>query len=120
MPWASSLEDVARVVVPGWLLRHEGINVESLERRFFIVDEEQVEVNLYGGGTKDGERIVVLGEVKSRIYGKEVRESWERLSRVEELLKAPTYKLMFGFLIHPTAEKEAEALEMRLIASYMR
>jgi hypothetical protein len=28
-----SLEDIARVVVPGWLLRHEGIEVESLESR---------------------------------------------------------------------------------------
>jgi hypothetical protein len=115
-----SLEDIARVVVPGWLLRHEGIEVESLERRFLTVDGEQVEVNLYGEGKKGGERIVVLGEVRSRIYGDDVRETWGKLSRVEEALKAPTYKLMFGFLIHPTAEKEAETLKMKVIASYMR
>ena len=115
-----SLEDIARVVVPGWLLRHEGIRVESLERRFLEVDGRLVEVDLYGEGAKEGHGIVVLGEVRSRIHGRDVKEAWEKLSKVEKTLKAPTYKLMFGFLIHPTAEKEAEARGIRLIASYMR
>jgi hypothetical protein len=115
-----SLEDIARVVVPGWLLRHEGIEVESVERRFLEVYGEQVEVNLYGEGVRKGEKVVVLGEVRSRIYVKDVRESWEKLSKVEKMLKEPTCKVMFGFLIHPTAEEEAKAHGIRLIASYMR
>jgi hypothetical protein len=31
------LEDMARAVVPGWLHRHEGIDVEDLVRKFFTV-----------------------------------------------------------------------------------
>jgi len=30
-------EDMARAVVPGWLYRHEGIEVENLVRKFFTV-----------------------------------------------------------------------------------
>ncbi|MEM4199960.1 MAG: hypothetical protein QXR91_00180 [Nitrososphaerales archaeon] len=48
------LEDVARVVVPGWLFRHEGIAVDDLVRRFFVVDGVEVELNLYGEGLKGG------------------------------------------------------------------
>ncbi|MEM4164873.1 MAG: hypothetical protein QXJ86_03420, partial [Nitrososphaerales archaeon] len=53
------LEDVARVVVPGWLFRHEGIAVDDLVRRFFVVDGVEVELNLYGEGLKGGVRVVI-------------------------------------------------------------
>jgi len=115
-----SLEDVAKVVLPGWLLRHEEINIESLERKFLEVNGELIEVNLYGEGEKNGLKITVIGEAKSRIYEKDVKDFCKKISMLEKTLKPPVYKLMFGFLIHPTAEKEAEAYGIKLIASYMR
>ena len=115
-----SLEDVAKVVLPGWLLRHEEINIESLERKFLEVDGELIEVNLYGEGEKKGLKVTVLGEAKSRIYEKDVKDFCKKVSMIEKALKPPIYKLMFGFLIHPTAEKEAEKYGIKLIASYMR
>ncbi|MEM4409901.1 MAG: hypothetical protein QXI19_14285, partial [Candidatus Caldarchaeum sp.] len=49
------LEDIARVVVPGWLQRHEGIVMaEEFTRKWITVDGEEIEVNLYGEGMKDG------------------------------------------------------------------
>ena len=115
------LEDVARVVVPGWLHRHEGIEVEDLVRRFFTVEGEEVKINLYGEGLREGRRVYILGEVKSRIYGDDVWRFYSAASNVAKLLKdGDAYMLMFGFYVHPTAEKAAEKLGVRLIASYMR
>jgi prefoldin subunit 5 len=115
------LEDVARVVVPGWLYRHEGIDVEDLVRKFFTVEGEEVEVNLYGEGSRGGRKVYVLGEAKSRIYGDDVWRFYSAASKVAKLLKdGDVYMLMFGFYVHPTAEKAAEKLGVRLIASYMR
>ena len=115
------LEDVARVVVPGWLHRHEGIEVEDLVRRFFTVEGEEVEINLYGEGLREGRRVYILGEAKSRIYGDDVWRFYSAASKVAKLLKdGDVYMLMFGFYVHPTAEKAAEKLGVRLIASYMR
>ena len=115
------LEDVARTVVPGWLYRHEGIDVEDLVRKFFTVEGEEVEVNLYGEGSRGGRKVYVLGEARSRIYGDDVWRFYSAASRVAKLLKeGDVYMLMFGFYIHPTAEKAAEKLGVRLIASYMR
>jgi uncharacterized coiled-coil protein SlyX len=68
------LEDISRVVLPGWLSRHEGIEVDELTRTFLEVDGEVVEINLYGVGVRDEEKVVILGEARSRIYEHDVKE----------------------------------------------
>ncbi len=114
------LEDVAKVVVPGWLYRHERIEVE-LERKFVYVDDELIEVNLYGDGRRDSEAVIVVGECKSRIYEGEVREFAEKLEKLVKAFQGKRmYTFMFGFLIHPSAEREARERGITLIASYMR
>jgi hypothetical protein len=85
------------------------------------VEGEEVEVNLYGEGSRAGRKVYVLGEAKSRIHGDDVWRFHSAVYRIAKLLKdGDVYMLMFGFYIHPTAEKAAEKLGVRLIASYMR
>ena len=116
------LEDVARVVVPGWLHRHLGVEVESLRREFVEVDGEEVELNLFGEGTARGERVLVLGEVKSRIYEDDVnRFYYRKFARVSRLF--PELKkigVLFGYLVHPRASRRAKELGLHVIASYER
>ncbi|MCS6769335.1 MAG: hypothetical protein NZ570_02735 [Candidatus Caldarchaeum sp.] len=115
------LEDIAKVVVPGWLLRHEGIAVDGeLERRWFIVDGEEVEVNLYGEGEREGRRLVIVGDAKSRIYRREVEDFDEAAEKVAKVVGRELYKFLFGYLIHPSAEDEGRRRKVALIASYMR
>jgi predicted nucleic acid-binding Zn-ribbon protein len=114
------LEDIARVVVPGWLYRHEGIELESLTRKFIKVDGEELEINLYGEGSKGGVKITILGEARSRIYSSDV-ENFDRLvEKVKRFVPNNVYKLMFGYYVHPSAEQEAKKRGITLIASYMR
>jgi len=63
-----SLKDIAKVGVPGWLYMDEGIVVDELVGRFFMADGKEVKVNLNGEGLRESVKVVVLGEVKSRIY----------------------------------------------------
>ena len=115
------LEDIARVVIPGFLYKHEGIEVSDLGRRIIIINGEEVEVNLYGEGvSKDGKEIVVIGEVKSRIYSGDVSRFDEKSGKISKMVKGEVYRLMFGYLIHPVAEEEARRKGIKLIASYMR
>ena len=111
------LEDVARVVLPGWLERHLDVDVETLERRFVEVAGKEVELNLYGEGMRKGGKVTVVGEVMARIYGRDVEEF---ASKVENLTDKNILKVMFGFLIHPTAEKVAKEKDIILVASYMK
>ena len=114
------LEDIARVVVPGWLYRHEGIELESLTRKFIKVDGEELEINLYGEGSKGGVKITILGEARSRIYSSDV-ENFDRLvEKMKRFVPNNVYKLMFGYYVHPSAEQEAKKRGITLIASYMR
>jgi hypothetical protein len=117
------LEDVARVVLPDYLayrhnLQLEGEPGEELRRVFFEVDGGEVEINLYGEGRRDGQRAVVLGESKSRIYGREVRDFAKVLAQVEPLVEDEVVRVMFGFYIHPTALREAREKGILLVASY--
>ncbi|MCS7133477.1 MAG: hypothetical protein NZ921_01570 [Candidatus Caldarchaeum sp.] len=115
------LEDIARVVMPGWLLRHEGIRVDGeFVRRWFVVDGEELEVNLYGEGEREGRRLFLLGDVKSRIYRREVEAFDDRAEKVAKTVGGDVYKFMFGYLIHPSAEEEGRRRRVALIASYMR
>ncbi len=115
------LEDIARVMVPGWLERHEGIYVEDLQPKFFLVGDEEVQINLYGVGSKDGREIIVLGECKSRIYHHDVRRFVETLEKIRKVLVGKDiYAFLFGYLIHPRAEEEAKKYKIQVLATYMR
>ena len=111
------LEDIARVVLPGYLEFRYGLKVGRLERRWFQVDGEVVEFDLYGEGSRDGKPIVVLGEVKSRIYWREVVQFRDRLERVKPQVTRETVPLMFGYFIDLTAMEAAQE-DILLIASY--
>jgi len=114
------LEDIARVVVPGWLYRHEGIELENLTRKFIKVNGEELEINLYGEGNKGGAKITILGEARSRIYSSDVKGFDELAEKVKKFVPNNVYKLMFGYYVHPSAEQEAKKRGITLIASYMR
>ncbi|MEM4189833.1 MAG: hypothetical protein QW544_04905, partial [Candidatus Caldarchaeum sp.] len=115
------LEDIAKVVVPGWLQRHEGIVMaEEFVRRWITVNGEEIEVNLYGEGEKNGRKLVIVGEAKSRIYKREVEAFDAWAERVAVSVGGEVYKFMFGYLIHPSAEEEGRKRKITLIASYMR
>jgi predicted nuclease with TOPRIM domain len=112
------IEDLGKVMLPGYLERHFGIEVEELERKFFLVDGEEIEINLYGEGVKKGRGIIILGEAKSRIYRREVDDFIRDVSKLT--FREEVFKVMFGFFIHPSATELAEREEIVLVASYQR
>ena len=117
-----SLEDIARTVLPGWLYKHLGIEVERLERRFIEIEGREVEANLYGEGVRRGRRVVVIGEVKSRIYASEVRAFYERvyepLASRMQAAGVEAVGLLFGYLVHPSARELARRLGLHVVAAY--
>jgi len=112
-----TLEELARELGPAYLAQHYGIRVASLERRFFTVDSEEVEVDFFGEGTRDGERVVVVGEVRSRIYGRDVEALVRRVRSLAPQLAGTPVPALFGFVIHPSAREAAERTGVLLIAA---
>lgn len=119
------LEDVAKVVLPGYLERHLGIRLsgelgEELKRQWIGPEGSEVEINLYGEGEQQGQRVVVLGEAKSRIYGREVEQFDRAIQPIAGTLREKVVKVMVGYLIHPSASRMAAERDILLIASYQR
>ncbi|MEA3345096.1 MAG: hypothetical protein U9Q78_02445 [Chloroflexota bacterium] len=111
------LEDIARTILPGYLRWKYGVKVKRLGKRYYRVEGESLEVDLYAAGQRNGQSITVLGEVKSRIYEREVEGFQETLAQVRSQIEGEIFPLMFGYFIHPSGV-QAAGDEMVLIASY--
>jgi len=115
------LEDIARVVLPGWLHRHLSIEMNEFRREFLSVDGKRIEINLYGEGVMKGERVIIIGECKSRIYKRDVERFYRRVyTPVKDSVDVKVLGVMFGYLIYPDARKRAEELGLYVVASYER
>jgi multidrug efflux pump subunit AcrA (membrane-fusion protein) len=111
------LEDIARVVLPGYLKQRYGVTVERLERRIFPIDGQQFDIDLYAEGRRGRRRIVVLGEVKARIYAREVHYFQQVLQAVRPQLPAEPLPVLFGYFIDLSAMEAAQD-QILLIAAY--
>jgi hypothetical protein len=91
--------------------------VEALERRFFLLDGEEVEVDFYGEGVRDGQAVAVVGEVRSRIYGRDVESAVQGAQRLAPPIPGFPVPVLFGFVIHPSAREVAGRTGAILISS---
>jgi multidrug efflux pump subunit AcrA (membrane-fusion protein) len=117
------LEDVARVMVPGWFERHMDITIEGeLEPAYVSDGGLEVQVNLLGKGYRpSGEEVIIAGECKSRIHSGEVRSFARALETVKSAYKdKDVVAFMFGYLVHPTADTEAKGYDILVLAPYRR
>ena len=116
-----SLEDIGRVVIPGYLERHCGIKIEEPERKFIPCGKDYVEINLYAEGIKDSRKVIILGEAKNRIYKKEVMDFIKSLKKIENKFgDKEIFKLMFAYLVHPSGQELAKKNNIILVCSYQR
>lgn len=111
------LADLALEVVPAYLAQHYGIHGLELERRFFLVEGHELEVDLYGEGRRDGEAVAVIGKVPSRIHGRDVEGAVRQTARLAPQLRGTPVTVLFGFVIHPSAREAARRLGAIVISS---
>jgi hypothetical protein len=112
-----TLEELAREVTPAYLAQHYNIHTLQLDRSFIVVDGQELEFDLYGHGQRNGERVTVVGEVRSRIYGRDVEEAVRRTTRLAPQLSGTPVTVLFGFVIHPLARVAAQQLGAIVISS---
>ncbi len=121
------LEDVAKTMLPAFLQNRYGIKLfgppgEELWLNYFWVEGREVEINLYGEGERDGQKVIVLCESKSRIYRREVESFAQLMEQVEPLVKdkGEVLKVLFGYYIHHSAADAADERHILVVASYQR
>jgi hypothetical protein len=115
------VEDVARSMLPLWLGKHMGLKVDSLDRAFFQVGDKVLEVDLYGEALDStGGKLVIMGEVKSRIHGVDIKAFHEKAANLASMLGEGRRVLLvvFGLYAHPTAIVEAGKRGIILVTPY--
>lgn len=116
------IEDTARAFLPSWLLYNMDVEVPQLSRAFFIVEGKYVEVDFYGTGyhRKTGEKVIVIGEAKSRVHREDVISFAEKVEKITSTISFD-YKvitLIYGLYIHPSAFEEITRRNITLVSPY--
>ena len=99
-----SLENRAFKALPA-LLRGQGIQVEGrLLRRYVQIDGRERQVNIYGHGRREGERVLIVGEAKVRPSRREIDRFLRLARRLGEQEGLPVFPLFVAHDFPPAIE----------------
>ncbi|MDZ7263366.1 MAG: hypothetical protein ONB16_02195, partial [candidate division KSB1 bacterium] len=115
-----SLEDLSYDVLPACLEKYYQIEVDPLGRESFRVNGREIEVNVFGKGLEKatGKKLVIIGEVKTNITLKEVKDFIRVLKLLQKSFNEEIFPLLFGFRIRLDARELAKASNIRMFVSY--
>jgi len=109
-----SLENTAYKALPK-LLKSEGIEViGKLVRRYY----GEYQINLWGEGKRNGEKILLLGEVKVRPSRSEIRRFLKIAEEIGKREKKETYLLFVAHDYHPSIETYLKESGIKYYWSY--
>ena len=88
-----------------------------MDRRFIEYPEgKEDEINIYGEGSLDGERIYIIGESKSQLGKKDVDKFKKRVERIRGYLGGKIVPILVTYQVRPKVERYAvKAIEGLLI-----
>ncbi len=113
-----TLEDRAMRALPA-LLRQEGIEVEGkLVRQYVRVGDRERQVNIFGYGRRNGQRVLILGEAKVRPSKKEVARFLKLAASLEKQEGLPAVLLFVAYDCRPEVEAYLREKNIRFIWSY--
>ena len=113
-----TLENRAYKALPEILTRY-GIEVKDrLLRRYVRVGKKERQLNIYGYGRRNGEKVLILGEAKVRPSKKEISR-FEKLCRaLEEQEGLPVFRLFVAHDFPPAIEEDLHRRGILPVWSY--
>lgn len=103
------LEDKAIRGLPNLLQRDLGLKIEALDRRFIeYPDGGDDEVNIYGEGLLNEEKVYIIGESKSQLGKRDVDRFSRFLVRVSNHLGAKVIPILVTYSVRPKVEGYAK------------
>jgi DNA repair exonuclease SbcCD ATPase subunit len=115
-----TLENEAMKRLPD-LLRERGIRVEGRLTRRYVRDSQgnYIEVNIFGTGYRDGERVTLVGESKSQLSKNDIDRFLRRtVSALQAVYPNIVPLLVTHFTSEPDAEEYARAQGVLVYYSY--
>jgi chromosome segregation ATPase len=106
------LEDRAYYALPALLKRDFGLEVRGDLVRKYVRDKkgEQIEVNIIGEATRNGDQFVIVGESKSQLSKNKIEEFLrKKLKRLEGVFQGELFPIMITYMA-----SQPEAVEFAL------
>jgi chromosome segregation ATPase len=106
-----ALEDRAYKSLPALLQQEFGLEVQGKLERKYVTDKkgEQIEVNIIGEATRNGDRFVIIGECKSQLSRNKIEAFLrKKLKRLEGVFQGEIFPIIVTYMIsQPDAAKFA-------------
>ena len=113
------LEDRAYVSLPRILKERFGIEVEGrLIRRYVSVGKKEIQINLFGYGKKKGERVLILGECKTRFSKREIQRFEKYAKKIAEKEGLTYFPVLVAYDFHPKMEAFLKEKGIAYVWSY--
>ena len=115
------LEDKAIAALPIVLKKRFAMEPEgSFVRKFIQIDGKEVEINMFGTASQDGEKWFVVGEGKAKLSKKDVDKFLKLLDRlrISGVVGTNVLPIMVTYSTRPATQRYAEEKGLNLIFSY--
>ena len=116
-----NLENRAIVRLPRILQTEFGITVDFMDRRFIeYPDGREDEINIYGEGRLDGEKLCIVGESKSQLGRRDIDRFKKLIGRVRGYMDKKIIPILVTHSVRPQVERYAkkEIEDLRIYKSY--
>ncbi len=115
-----SLEDKAIIKLPSILKEKFGIELDGELKRGFLENKKGVleEINVFGFGKKNGERIFIIGEGKARFGKGDLKDFLKKIERFGEIYGKPFPIIITYIFSKKEVEERVQALKISYFLSY--
>ena len=101
-----TLEDRAYVGLPKLLQQDFGIEViGALDRDYVTVGRREIEVNILGRGRKDDQEFWIVGEAKTQVYERDIKQFEQKVEQLKQVLGENLFLVVVGYQIPPKARR---------------
>ncbi len=115
------LEDEVMLYMREFVRDEYGVEAEVIERKNVIYpDGRYDEINIYVEGRRNGEKVYVIGECKSRPSKREVDKLVEKRERLRDYFKCDVHAFIVGYSFSPEVELylREEHPDVKMFKSY--
>ncbi len=114
-----TLENRAYLALPHLLAQRYDVQVLSdLRRQYVRVGDKTRQVNIYGLGQREGQKLIIVGEAKVRPSRKEIRRFRRLCQQLSEQEGLPVLPVFVAHDFSPEIEQELKAQDIIPIWSY--
>ncbi|NMB64385.1 MAG: hypothetical protein GYA16_05885 [Spirochaetes bacterium] len=101
-----TLEDTIMKYIPDYAFKEYGVTITTVDRRYITYpDKRYDEINIYSEGTKNGNKVYIIGESKAQLGKKDVESFDKMIKRLQNTLEGEIIGFVVCYSCTPDVEE---------------